>query len=178
MNCGKCGNVWVSRQPLDWQIVVIRVMHTSETHVEQLTHPHVCNYMGGYKGMCKVVRKLVLTMAELLLLEDLANGTIRRDRVFREREDFLANDVVSCGVCKRQRFFARRWYWRFAAVTEKLFVIHSAQESTLFRLTYGKYLGLRQISRTTMIIFFLFAAKWRLMKDFTATYLAGIFASV
>lgn len=64
--------------------------------------------MGGYKGMCKVVRKLVLTMAELLLLEDLANGTIRRDRVFREREDFLANDVVSCGVCKQQRFFARR----------------------------------------------------------------------
>ena len=48
--------------------------------------------MGGYKSMRKVMKKMVLTMAALALLEDLANGAIRRERVFREREDLLAND--------------------------------------------------------------------------------------
>ena len=38
------------------------------------------------------MKKIVLTMAALALLEDLANGNIRRERVFREREDLLAND--------------------------------------------------------------------------------------
>ena len=31
-------------------------------------------------------------MAALALLEDIANGNMRRERVFREREDLLAND--------------------------------------------------------------------------------------
>ncbi|KAK0143826.1 putative nuclease HARBI1 [Merluccius polli] len=42
--------------------------------------------------MRNVMKKMVLPMAALALLEDLANGAIRRERVFREREDLLAND--------------------------------------------------------------------------------------
>ena len=38
------------------------------------------------------MKNMVLTMAALALLEDLANGAIRRERVFRERKDLLAND--------------------------------------------------------------------------------------
>ncbi|XP_059915793.1 putative nuclease HARBI1 isoform X3 [Gadus macrocephalus] len=38
------------------------------------------------------MKKIVLTMAVLALLEDIANGHIRRERIFREREDLLAND--------------------------------------------------------------------------------------
>ena len=34
---------------------------------------------------------MALTMAALALLEDIANGNIRREKVFREREDLLAN---------------------------------------------------------------------------------------
>ena len=42
--------------------------------------------------MRNVMNKMVLPMAALALLEDLANGAIRRERVFRESKDFLAND--------------------------------------------------------------------------------------
>ncbi|KAK0143114.1 hypothetical protein N1851_018759 [Merluccius polli] len=42
--------------------------------------------------MRNVMKNMVLPMAALALLEDLANGAIRRERVFREREDLLAND--------------------------------------------------------------------------------------
>ena len=42
--------------------------------------------------MRNVMMKMVLPMAALALLEDLANGAIRRERVFREREDLLVND--------------------------------------------------------------------------------------
>ena len=60
---------------------------------EQLTHPCVCNYMSGYKNMRKVVQHIPLkTMAALVVLEDIANGTIGRERVFRDREDLLAHD--------------------------------------------------------------------------------------
>ena len=38
------------------------------------------------------MKKIVLKMAALALLEDIANGQIRRERIFREREDLLAND--------------------------------------------------------------------------------------
>ena len=41
--------------------------------------------------MRKVMKKMALTMAALALLEDIANGHIRCERVFREREDLLAN---------------------------------------------------------------------------------------
>ena len=50
----------------------------------------VCNYTGGYKSMRNVMKNMVLPM--LALLEDLENGAIRRERVFRERENLLAND--------------------------------------------------------------------------------------
>ena len=42
--------------------------------------------------MRNVMKNMVLPMAALALLEDLANGAIRRERVFRESEDLLAND--------------------------------------------------------------------------------------
>ena len=42
--------------------------------------------------MRNVMKNMVLLMAALALLEDLANGAIRRERVFRKREDLLAND--------------------------------------------------------------------------------------
>ena len=42
--------------------------------------------------MRNVMKKIVLTMAALALLEDLANGAIRRERLFRERDDLLVND--------------------------------------------------------------------------------------
>ncbi|KAK0146348.1 putative nuclease HARBI1 [Merluccius polli] len=42
--------------------------------------------------MRNVMKKIVLTMAALALLEDLANGAIQRKRLFRERDDLLAND--------------------------------------------------------------------------------------
>lgn len=43
--------------------------------------------MGGYKS----VTKMVLTMAALVLLEDLANGANRPECVFRELKDLLEN---------------------------------------------------------------------------------------
>lgn len=49
--------------------------------------------MSGYKNMRKVVQKIPLkTMAALAVLEDIVNGAIRRERVFRDREDLLAHD--------------------------------------------------------------------------------------
>ena len=42
--------------------------------------------------MRNVMKKMVLPMAALALLVDLANGAIRRERVFREREDLLVNN--------------------------------------------------------------------------------------
>ena len=42
--------------------------------------------------MRKVKKKMALTMAALALLEDIANGNIRHERVFRERETLLAHD--------------------------------------------------------------------------------------
>lgn len=47
--------------------------------------------MSGYKSMRQIVATILTTMA-LALLEDIANGAIRRERVFRDREDFLAHD--------------------------------------------------------------------------------------
>ena len=43
--------------------------------------------------MRKVVQCIQLkTMAALAVLEDIANGAIRRERVFRDGEDLLAHD--------------------------------------------------------------------------------------
>ena len=43
--------------------------------------------------MRKVVQCILLkTMAALAVLEDIANGAIGRERVFRDREDLLAHD--------------------------------------------------------------------------------------
>ena len=43
--------------------------------------------------MRKVVQCILLkTMAALAVLEDIANGAIGRDRVFKDREDLLAHD--------------------------------------------------------------------------------------
>ena len=42
--------------------------------------------------MRNVMKKMVLPMVALALLEDFANGAIQSERVFREREDLLAND--------------------------------------------------------------------------------------
>ena len=59
-------------------------MCTSETH-EQLTHPCVCNYTSGYKSIRKVLQCIPLkTMAALAVLEDIVNGPIGRERVFRD----------------------------------------------------------------------------------------------
>jgi len=43
--------------------------------------------------MHKVVQCILLkTMAALAVLEDIANGAIRRERVFRDRHDLLAHE--------------------------------------------------------------------------------------
>ena len=46
--------------------------------------------------MRSVMKNMVLPMAAFALLEDLANGAVRRERLFREREDLLAS-------CKRRQ---------------------------------------------------------------------------
>ena len=49
--------------------------------------------MSRYKSMRKVVQCILLkTMADLAVLEDIVNGAIQRERVFRDREDLLAHD--------------------------------------------------------------------------------------
>ena len=49
--------------------------------------------MSGYKSMRKVLQCIPLkTMAALVVLEDIANGAIQRELVFRDKEDLLAHD--------------------------------------------------------------------------------------
>ena len=89
-----------------WKQLVLRLndVHICDTWTintdKQLTDPCVCNYTSGHKNMRKVVQCIPLkTMAALAVLEDIANGAIWRERVFRDREDLLAHDgnwLISC----------------------------------------------------------------------------------
>ncbi|KAK0144483.1 hypothetical protein N1851_017144 [Merluccius polli] len=69
--------------------------------------------------MRNVMKKMVLPMAALPLLEDLANGAIRRERVFRKREDLLANDdnwlISRFRMCDKHESDAYNIFLRFTS---------------------------------------------------------------